>query len=107
MEPTPLPVESSTRASQRSLTMLQRRRTYPSVTVLLTTPNGVVPDAAALGTAQRLIKQADDRLHGGDRYGLDIDRNPAWPLVRTDEHTTTTWRQAAVDTIRTHQQHDR
>ena len=194
METTPIPVDSSTRTLQRSLTVLQRRRTYPSVTVLATTPKGVVPDATTIGTAQRLIEQADERLRGdvddstrvavvgrlrelldeqatvpgssalalcvspeldlavhlgrevndrvviddtfatrdlvadvnrvaeyqvftvsdrmirrfvGDRRGLDIDRGPGWPLLRDDEHTTTTWRQAAADAIRTEQRQDR
>jgi len=192
--PTLVTTDLDTRTSQRSLAMLQRHRTYPSVTVLVTTPEGVVPDPATIATARRLIDRADERLRGdvddstridvvgrlqalleahaaapgsravalcaspevhlavrlgrdvndrvviddtfatrdlvadvnrvaeyqvftvsdrllrrltGDRRGLDEDRSPGWPLERGDEHTTTTWRQAVVDTIRTHQQRDR
>jgi hypothetical protein len=193
MDTTPIPVESPTRTLQRSLIVLQRRRTYPSVTVLVTTPKGVVPDAATIAVAQRLIEQADERLRSdvddstrigvvgqlrellgeqttvpgstalalcvspemglavhlgrevndrvviddtfatrdlvadvnriaeyqvftvsdhmvrrlvGDRRRLEVDLSPGWPLLRDDEHTTTTWRQAAADAIRTQQRQD-
>ncbi len=46
------------------LAELQRRRIYPSITVLMNTTPGVVMDRAAVAVARSLIAEVDDRLRG-------------------------------------------